>query len=344
MAVAQESDFLRRKIKGTVPIVDEDEIVPGAVHFREPKHNRSLTYAPSPRKPSVQAISETGTGTKQLRGIHFAHQPSGSRSRATGAARPGNARDSEPNARPHILSTARVSFGRNFIAWRDSRRELGFVSEEVKRTIPFDQGPANHDAAKTVLAALRRFRRPAPTKEHCELCGVGLASNHRHLLETSNARIICACDPCAFRFQDVTGGRFKLIPGEVQFLPQFQLSDGEWDSLALPINLAFFFYNTPQEKVKAMYPSPAGATESLLPLPAWETIVSNNVRLAELKPDVEALLVNRVGTKRDYYLAPIDVCFELVGLIRVHWRGLSGGDLAWEEIEKFFARLQGMAR
>jgi hypothetical protein len=24
----------------------------------------------------------------------------------------------------------------------------------------------------------------------------------------------------------------------------------------------------------------------------------------------------------------------------VHWRGLSGGDLVWGEIEKFFSRLQ----
>jgi hypothetical protein len=63
-----------------------------------------------------------------------------------------------------------------------------------------------------------------------------------------------------------------------------------------------------------------------------------------MSPDVEALLVNRVGTKRDYYLVPIDVCFELVGLIRVHWRGLSGGDLVWDEIEKFFARLMDVAR
>jgi hypothetical protein len=49
---------------------------------------------------------------------------------------------------------------------------------------------------------------------------------------------------------------------------------------------------------------------------------------------------NRVGTKREYYLAPIDVCFELVGLIRVHWRGLAGGESVWGEIDRFFSRLQ----
>ena len=214
------------------------------------------------------------------------------------------------------------------------------MSEEANRQTSFDPALTAVDRARTVLATLRRFRRPASVEERCELCGVELAPNHRHLLETLNARIVCACDPCALRFQDVTGGRFKLIPKEVRFLSEFHLADAEWDSLALPINLAFFFFSTPQKKMKAMYPSPAGVTESLLPLPAWETLVANNNTLAQMSPDVEALLVNRVGTKRDYYLVPIDVCFELVGLIRVHWRGLSGGDLVWEEIEKFFARLR----
>jgi hypothetical protein len=213
------------------------------------------------------------------------------------------------------------------------------VNRETSIGPPLDAG----DRARTVLTTLRRFRRPAPIEERCDLCSVKLAPIHRHLLETSNDRIVCACDPCALRFQDVAGGRFKLIPREVQFLPQFHLTDAEWDSLALPINLAFFFFCTPQKKVKAMYPSPAGATESLLPLPAWESFIANNITLAQISPDVEALLVNRVGTKRDYYLVPIDVCFELVGLIRVHWRGLSGGDLVWDEIEKFFARLKRAA-
>jgi hypothetical protein len=92
--------------------------------------------------------------------------------------------------------------------------------------------------------------------------------------------------------------------------------------------------------LKAMYPSPAGATESLLPIKAWDSLVANNIRLARMEPDVEALLINRVGSKREYYLAPIDVCFELVGLIRVHWRGLSGGEIVWGEIDQFFSRLQ----
>jgi hypothetical protein len=160
----------------------------------------------------------------------------------------------------------------------------------------------------------------------------------------SNTRIVCTCDPCALRFQDVVGGRFKLIPRDIWDLPQFSLSDVEWENLALPINLAFFFYSSPEKKMKALYPSPAGATESLLPLAAWNSLAERNSRLRTMQADVEAFLINRVGTKREYYVVPIDVCFELVGLIRMHWRGLSGGDAVWSQVENFFARLSGNAR
>src|SRR5262249_44458005 len=97
-------------------------------------------------------------------------------------------------------------------------------------------------------------------------------------------------------------------------------------------------------KITALYPSPAGAMESLLTIQHWNDLVTENPGLAEIEPDVEALLVNRVGTAREYFIAPIDVCYELVGLIRRHWRGLSGGDAVWQEIEKMFARLRQGAR
>ena len=212
--------------------------------------------------------------------------------------------------------------------------------------------PANGRTA-TAFSALRRFARPpenvaapvaAAVVEHCELCGVVLAPEHRHLLEAANRRIQCACDPCALCFEAAVGGRFKLIPRDARSLPGFRLPDAAWESLALPINLAFFFYSTPQEKMAVLYPSPAGVTESLLPLPAWEAIVTDNPALAGMQPDVEALLVHRVGEARDYYVAPIDACFELVGLIRVHWRGLPGGADVWREIDAYFARLKERAR
>ena len=153
-------------------------------------------------------------------------------------------------------------------------------------------------------------------------------------------KITCACDACALRFQDVVDGRFKLIPRDARILEDFVISDAAWGNFALPINLAFFFFNTPRGKMMAYYPSPAGATESLLSLDAWTGLVEQNPVLGAMAPDVEALLVNRAGSARDYFIAPIDVCYRLVGTIRMHWRGLSGGQEVWEKINAFFAALK----
>jgi len=96
----------------------------------------------------------------------------------------------------------------------------------------------------------------------------------------------------------------------------------------------------------AMYPSPAGAVESLLPLDTWTEIVRDNPELNAMEADVEALLANRIGHARgftapEYYLLPIDECYKLVGLIRVHWKGFSGGTEVWQEIASFFEELKG---
>ena len=131
----------------------------------------------------------------------------------------------------------------------------------------------------------------------------------------------------------------KLIPRDVSWLSEFELNDAQWDALALPIGLAFFFRSTPAGRVVAMYPSAAGATESLLSLETWQGLAVDNPVLADMEPDVQALLVNRLGPAPLYFIVPIDLCYELAGLVRVRWRGLSGGDSVWQETRAFFARL-----
>jgi Family of unknown function (DUF5947) len=192
------------------------------------------------------------------------------------------------------------------------------------------------------LRTLRRLAQKNSGRELCEFCSLPLAASHRHLLELGTRKIICVCDPCALRFENVVG-RWKLIPRDARRLPDFQMSDAAWESLALPINLAFFFYSTPANKLVAMYPSPAGAMESLLTLESWQSLATENPNLRSLERDVEALLVNRLSTPAQCYFAPIDVCFELVGLIRLHWRGLSGGETVWREVESFFQKLKESA-
>jgi hypothetical protein len=53
--------------------------------------------------------------------------------------------------------------------------------------------------------------------------------------------------------------------------------------------------------------------------------------------------VNRLIPAHEYYRAGIDECYKLVGLVRTHWRGLSGGEVLWEEVGRFFAALRERA-
>ena len=195
------------------------------------------------------------------------------------------------------------------------------------------------------FATLRKFVRERAPIETCEMCSAGLSTEHQHLIEPQSRKLVCACDACAVLFWSQGETKYRRVPRRARSLPGFRMTDAQWDSLLIPIGLAFFFISTPEARVIAMYPSPAGPTESLLALESWDDIVSDNPALKSMAPDVEALLVNRIGRARghadgEYYLAPIDECYKLVGLIRARWRGFGGGSEVWEEISAFFDGLK----
>jgi Family of unknown function (DUF5947) len=201
------------------------------------------------------------------------------------------------------------------------------------------EGPDQKAAANGTLPFLRQFARKASTAERCELCSAALAPVHQHLLDPKKREIACSCDGCAVLFCGQAGAHYLRIPRRIRALSDFQMPDLQWESLMIPINLAFFYHDTAANKVMAMYPSPAGAIESLLSLESWAEIAAEHPALQKMEPDVETFLVNRVGATAQYYIAPIDECYRLVGLIRSHWRGLSGGAEVWKEIHNFFADL-----
>ena len=206
--------------------------------------------------------------------------------------------------------------------------------------------------AFSTFSSLRRFAEEESEKatrevaeaaqEHCDLCGEPIPPEHRHLLEVSTREIMCTCRPCSILFDSeaASEGRYRLIPDRHLFLEDFEMSDAQWESLRIPVDMAFFFYSAPAERVVAFYPSPLGPTESLLKLSAWAELEESNPVLKGMERDVEALLVNRVRGAREHFLAPMDECYSLVGLIRMNWRGLSGGREVWEKIEQFFEELR----
>jgi hypothetical protein len=209
---------------------------------------------------------------------------------------------------------------------------------------------AGFSSLKQTLGRVRQAATPRKAVERCELCGLELAPEHRHLVEIATRRLVCACQACGMLFSGQAAGKYRQVPRRMLLLDDFQLSDAQWDSLLIPINMAFFFHSTPLGRPLAIYPSPAGPMESLLELSSWSELVEANPVLQTLEPDVEALLVNRIGRNADhgssklevagYFLAPIDECYKLVGLIRAHWRGLSGGQEVWKQIEQFFNNLK----
>ena len=206
--------------------------------------------------------------------------------------------------------------------------------------------------AFSAFSSLRRFAQEESEKaakeaaeaaqEHCDLCSEPIPPEHRHLIDVSTREIMCACRPCSILFdrEAASEGRYRLIPDRRLFLEDFEMSDAQWESLRVPVDMAFFFYSAPAERVVAFYPSPMGPTESLLKLSTWEELEESNPVLKGMERDVEALLVNRVRGAREHFLVPLDECYSLIGLIRVHWKGLSGGREVWEEIGRFFEELR----
>jgi hypothetical protein len=178
------------------------------------------------------------------------------------------------------------------------------------------------------LAALRAFARPRPEVERCDLCAQPLAERHEHLLDPAKRDLRCACTACALLFPSENRG-WKRVPPRAARFDSSRIDDAAWAALGLPIGLAFLVKTSaPAPRLVAHYPSPAGATESQLDLEAAPFL--------DLEPDIEALLVNRTGARRDAFIVSIDRCFALVGLIRRTWRGFSGGEDARASIDRFF--------
>ena len=205
-------------------------------------------------------------------------------------------------------------------------------------------GERNAGAAFTTLRRLARqpsrdgadSARPVP--EQCELCGEPIPPAHRHLVEVTQRELKCVCQACSILFsrEAASQGKYLLVPDRRLYLADFQLSDAQWEGLQIPVGLAFFFHSTSAGKPVAIYPSPVGPTESLLDLETWGELAVGNPILRGMQPDVEALLVNRARGAREHFLVPIDECYRLVGLVRLRWRGLGGGQEIWNEMACFF--------
>ena len=203
------------------------------------------------------------------------------------------------------------------------------------------------------LAVLQRIRESQPRDlprpgEACELCAEPISDDHGHLVDRQARTLMCACRGCYLLFtsEGAGGTHFRSVPDRFLAFPEFELSAVQWDSLQIPVSVAFFFINSSLGRVAAFYPGPAGATESELPLDTWAEVTAANPELATLQPDVEAFLVRTKahGTGTECYIVPIDACYELVGHLRRLWRGFDGGTEARARLDEFFDDIEARAR
>jgi len=204
---------------------------------------------------------------------------------------------------------------------------------------------------KQPFAKLKRFVQPQPkpqSRENCEFCGVEIAEQHSHAVNAETRTLLCVCRPCylLFTHEGAARGKYKAVPERYLYAPGLILRDAQWNRLQIPVGIAFFFFNTSLSRMVAFYPSPAGATESLLPLETWDELAKTNPLLANLTWDVEALLVRNVQRRGSFecYVVPIDACYELVGRIRRRWKGFDGGEDAWAEIDAFFTEVRARSK
>lgn len=203
------------------------------------------------------------------------------------------------------------------------------------------------------LQHLVRPERAGTDGPACELCGVAVGPDHRHVVELASRTLQCTCRGCALLFPESGAGAYRAVPERVRRIDPFVLDPRRWAALAVPVGIAFVLHDSRSDTTSALYPSPAGATEAELPADAWAAVVADNPELGTLAPDVEAALVrtDRPGPGRpddvpatpECHVVPVDRCYALVGTLRLHWRGFDGGAEVRDAVRAFFADLHDAA-
>jgi hypothetical protein len=138
-------------------------------------------------------------------------------------------------------------------------------------------------------------------------------------------------------------GDYRPTGNRTLWLQELDVPDDLWASFQIPIGLAFFMESTVTACVVAMYPSPAGATESELHFDSWSRMRERNPVLQDMEPDIEGLIANRLSDPPMYVIAPIDRCYALTGMIKANWEGISGGAGVETAVARFFEQLRSEA-
>jgi hypothetical protein len=204
--------------------------------------------------------------------------------------------------------------------------------------------------APNALSVLRRIATrppPDPDQQTCDMCAEPITGDHPHIVDIQSRHLMCTCRGCGLLFAaESANQRLRAVPDRYLSFPDFELSEADWESLDIPVGLAFFFSSSVLNRVVAFYPGPAGVTESELGLAAWSEVIEANPELGILSDDVEAVLLRAPDHDHEglCFLVPIDACYELAGRLRTVWRGFDGGQDARTVITDFFATVESRSK
>jgi hypothetical protein len=208
-------------------------------------------------------------------------------------------------------------------------------------------GPATPGAPSAAAGPAGTGQPSGAGEEHCEFCSAGILAGHGHVADLEQSSLMCACRACYLLFTQAGAGRarYRSVPDRYLRDPDRTLTAAEWDELQIPVGLAFFLYRSEPGELSGFYPSPAGATQCALDLPAWQRLAAGHPLLGQAEPDVEAVLISQDQSAGiEYFIVPVDACYELAGRMRMLWRGFDGGTEARQSIAEFLADVRRRAK
>jgi len=188
---------------------------------------------------------------------------------------------------------------------------------------------------------------PASETERCELCAAEIPAGHGHLADLEAASLLCACRACYLLFtqRNAGRGRYQAVPDRYLADPDRVMTQVQWDQLEVPVGLAFFLRTSRDSgALSGFYPSPAGVTECQLDLQLWQELAIGYPLLSAAADDVEAILISRSDDGVEYFLVPVDICYELAGRMRLNWHGFDGGAEARHSIATFLRGVRDRSR
>ena len=130
------------------------------------------------------------------------------------------------------------------------------------RRVPGGGGRCRDRPARGAAAHPRpadRGRRLGPSRTRCASSAPSRSpTEHRHLVDLRSRTLLCACRGCFLLFEATGAGgdHFRSVPERYVACADFALSPAQWDSLQIPVSVAFFFLNSALGRIAAFYPGP----------------------------------------------------------------------------------------